>query len=80
MQAAPAYNDVDADVRDFLLKQVAVATRAGTKEKFIDPGIGFGKTVAHNIALLKYLGALNELGYPLVVGTSRKSFIGKLAG
>jgi dihydropteroate synthase len=81
MQAAPAYNDIVADVRNFLQEQVAVATLAGIpmEKIFLDPGIGFGKTVDHNIALLQHLNDLNTLGYPLIVGTSRKSFIAKLA-
>lgn len=82
MQAAPLYNDVVAEVCAMLAGQAQVALQTGIpKEKILlDPGIGFGKSLEHNIALLKGLERFNELGYPLVVGTSRKSFIGKLSG
>jgi dihydropteroate synthase len=80
MQANPIYEDVVDDVKAFLAERLAVAVGAGVVEErvWLDPGIGFGKTVEHNLELLRRLGELRELGRPLVVGTSRKSFIGKI--
>jgi dihydropteroate synthase len=82
MQEAPAYGDVVEDVKGFLAERIDFATRAGIGEAriWIDPGIGFGKTVDHNLELLRRLSELRDLGRPIVVGTSRKSFIGKLTG
>ena len=82
MQASPAYDDVVDDVRAFLAERIEAAVAAGVAEEriWLDPGIGFGKTLEHNLELLRRLGELRELGRPLVVGTSRKSFIGKLDG
>lgn len=82
MQESPTYDDVVDDVRDFLAERLAVAVAAGVDEELIwlDPGIGFGKALEHNLELLRRLGELRELGQPLVVGTSRKSFIGKVDG
>jgi dihydropteroate synthase len=77
MQDAPAYDDVVAEVTAFLLHR---ASTAGVDEVWIDPGIGFGKTLAHNLALLAHLGELVATGYPVVVGTSRKGFLGALTG
>jgi dihydropteroate synthase len=70
------------DVKAFLSERVEAALAAGVGEEriWLDPGIGFGKTLDHNLELLRRLGELRELGRPLVVGTSRKSFIGKLDG
>ncbi len=78
MQAAPHYDDVVAEVRRYLLERAEAARRAGVAEVWLDPGIGFGKTLDHNLALLGRLSALVEAGYPVVVGTSRKSFLGRL--
>jgi len=80
MQAEPRYGDVVEDVKAFLAERVAVAVAAGVAEEriWVDPGIGFGKTLEHNLELLRRLGELRELGRPLVVGTSRKSFIAKV--
>jgi len=80
MQAEPRYGDVVDDVKAFLAERVEVAVAAGVDEAriWLDPGIGFGKTLAHNLELLRRLGELRELGRPLVVGTSRKSFIAKI--
>ncbi|MCU0881834.1 MAG: dihydropteroate synthase [Hyphomonadaceae bacterium] len=77
MQAAPAYRDVTAEVRDFLVGRIGQAVAAGLpRERLIlDPGIGFGKTLDHNLALLSGLQRLAALGCPLLVGTSRKSMI-----
>lgn len=82
MQEAPAYEDVVAEVRAFLVARMEVAIDAGIAEEriWLDPGIGFGKTAEHNLELLRRLAELAELGRPLVIGTSRKSFIGRLDG
>jgi dihydropteroate synthase len=78
MQQAPQYADVVREVRDFLAARAAWAEARGLARTQIavDPGIGFGKTVAHNLALLACLPELVALGYPVVIGASRKSFIG----
>jgi dihydropteroate synthase len=82
MQQDPRYEDVVREVRDFLARRAERAIQAGVKEGNIvlDPGIGFGKTLEHNLALLNRLDALVELGFPVLVGTSRKSFLGKISG
>jgi dihydropteroate synthase len=82
MQIDPAYDDVVDDVKAFLAERLEAAIGAGVDEQriWLDPGIGFGKALEHNLALLRRLGELRELGRPLVVGTSRKSFIGKVDG
>jgi dihydropteroate synthase len=76
----PRYKDVVDDVKAFLEERLDFAVRAGVPEQRIvlDPGIGFGKTIAHNLELLDRLAELTTLGRPLVVGTSRKSFIGRI--
>ncbi len=78
MQREPRYDDVVDEVRAFLAERVAAAVAAGVAAEriWVDPGIGFGKTAAHNFELLRRLGELRELGCPVVVGTSRKAFIG----
>jgi dihydropteroate synthase len=82
MQDDPRYEDVVAEVKTFLIERLEAAMAAGIDEDdvWLDPGIGFGKTAAHNMELLRRLGELRDLGRPLVIGTSRKSFIGKLDG
>jgi dihydropteroate synthase len=82
MQEAPAYDDVVAEVKSFLAERLRAALAAGIEEDrvWLDPGIGFGKTVEHNMELLRRLSELRELGRPLVIGTSRKGFIGKVDG
>jgi dihydropteroate synthase len=82
MQDDPTYGDVVDEVKAFLAERVEVAVAAGVEEGriWVDPGIGFGKTLEHNLDLLRRLGELRELGRPLVIGTSRKSFIGKVDG
>ena len=82
MQDDPRYEDVVAEVKAFLAERLEAASAAGIVEDrvWLDPGIGFGKTVAHNMELLRRLGELRDLGRPLVIGTSRKSFIGKVDG
>jgi dihydropteroate synthase len=82
MQADPRYGEVVREVRDQLGAAAARAIAAGVKPEriVVDPGIGFGKTVDHNLTLLRRLNELRALGYPVLVGTSRKSFLGKLTG
>ena len=82
MQDDPRYGDVVADVRAFLEERLAFAVAAGIAQERIslDPGIGFGKTVEHNLELLRRLDEIVAIGRPVVIGTSRKSFLGKLAG
>ncbi len=82
MQLDPRYEDVVDDVKSFLHDRMLVAVAAGIDESriLLDPGIGFGKTVAHNLELLRRLDELVGLGRPLVIGTSRKSFLGQLTG
>jgi dihydropteroate synthase len=76
----PEYEDVVDDVKAFLEARLGFAVREGVREErvMLDPGIGFGKTVEHNLTLLRRLHELSTLGRPLVVGTSRKSFIGRI--
>ena len=82
MQRNPTYDDVVDDVRSFLAERLGVAIADGVAEErvWLDPGIGFGKDLEHNLELLRRLGELRSLGRPLVVGASRKSFIGKIDG
>jgi dihydropteroate synthase len=82
MQDDPRYDDVVDDVRAFLSARVEAALAAGVAEERIqvDPGIGFGKTLEHNLTLLRRLDEIAALGPPVVVGVSRKSFLGRLTG
>jgi dihydropteroate synthase len=82
MQRDPHYDDVVFDVKAFLEERVAFAVAAGIAEErlLLDPGIGFGKTTDHNLELLARLDELVAIGRPLVIGTSRKSFLGRLTG
>jgi dihydropteroate synthase len=82
MQKDPRYDDVVSEVKAFLEERLAFATGAGVPEErvWLDPGIGFGKTVEHNLELLRRLDEIVAVGRPVVVGTSRKSFLGKLTG
>jgi dihydropteroate synthase len=82
MQDDPRYDDVVEDVKAFLAGRVEFAVGEGVAEEriWLDPGIGFGKTLEHNLELLRRLRELRELGRPLVIGASRKSFIGKVDG
>jgi len=82
MQADPVYDDVVSDVRAFLEERLEFAVSEGVAEEkvWLDPGIGFGKTVEHNLELLRRLDEIVAIGRPLVIGTSRKSFLGKLTG
>lgn len=79
MQDDPRYEDVVTEVRDLLTERAARASEAGVEEIWIDPGIGFGKTVHHNLELLAGLDTLVATGFPVLVGTSRKAFLGALA-
>jgi len=82
MQVEPKYDDVVGEVRDFLLNQAKRAQQFGIlKERiFIDPGIGFGKTLEHNLLILQNISKFVQTGYRVLVGPSRKSFIGKITG
>jgi len=82
MQSHPRYEDVVDEVKAFLVERLefAVAQGIAAERVWLDPGIGFGKTVDHNLELLRRLDELVELGRPIVVGTSRKSFIGRITG
>jgi dihydropteroate synthase len=79
MQQAPAYGDVVAEVRDHLVARARQAEAAGVGQVWIDPGIGFGKSLEHNLDLLANLDVLVATGYPVLVGTSRKAMLGVLA-
>ena len=80
MQQNPSYSDVVDEVKNYLAKQISLAKQAGINHIIVDPGIGFGKTLAHNLAILKSLDQFNDLGCPVLLGTSNKSFIGQLTG
>jgi dihydropteroate synthase len=78
MQQNPTYDDVVAEVLDFLVERADAAAAAGVREIWIDPGIGFGKTTAHNLELVARLDAFVNSGYPVLFGASRKRFLGEL--
>lgn len=78
MQVGPTYTDVVTEVRQFLVARAEQAVAQGVEEVWIDPGIGFGKSTAHNLALLANLDSLVATGWPVVIGTSRKRFLGSL--
>ena len=82
MQTAPIYEDVVQEVRDFLAERIRACIQAGMKKErlLIDPGFGFGKTFEHNSALFTQLSGFRRLGCPILVGLSRKSFLGALTG
>ncbi|MBU2496045.1 MAG: dihydropteroate synthase, partial [Candidatus Omnitrophica bacterium] len=82
MQDNPSYRDVIAEISQFLAEKIAEATKSGVSEEqiVIDPGIGFGKTLEHNLTILKRLNDFAELSRPILVGLSRKGFIGKITG
>jgi dihydropteroate synthase len=82
MQAEPSYDDVVSEVKAFLEERLAFAIGCGIAEEAIclDPGIGFGKTVEHNLELVRRIGELVALGRPVLVGASRKSFLGRIMG
>lgn len=78
MQKDPVYNDVVMEVLNYLRTSAKIAKEAGISQIIIDPGIGFGKTLEHNLELIRNVGVLRELGYPVLIGLSRKSFIDKI--
>jgi dihydropteroate synthase len=82
MQLDPRYEDVVSEIKAFLEQQMAFAIAAGIDEQriILDPGIGFGKTVEHNLELLRRLDELVAIGRPILIGTSRKSFLGRITG
>ncbi|HAH86342.1 MAG TPA: dihydropteroate synthase, partial [Armatimonadetes bacterium] len=82
MQQNPSYEDVVSEVMAFLRERIAEAVEAGLPEEFIiiDPGVGFGKTVSHNLAIIRELADFKAIGRPILLATSRKGFIGKITG
>ena len=82
MQREPHYEDVVREVRDFLARRAEYAISAGVdaEKVILDPGIGFGKTLEHNLALLRHLDAIVDLGFPVLLGASRKRFLGAITG
>ena len=78
MQEHPHYDDVVTEVRDYLVDRAEKARADGVREVWIDPGIGFGKTTGHNLEILANLRSLVDTGWPVVVGVSRKRFLGEL--
>ncbi len=78
MQQNPEYENVVEEIYDFLEAQAEIAASSGIKNIFIDPGIGFGKTVDHNLEIIQRLGDFKSLGYPILIGLSRKSFLGNI--
>ncbi|HVQ00951.1 MAG TPA: dihydropteroate synthase [Candidatus Thermoplasmatota archaeon] len=80
MQEHPIYHDVIGEINTFFKERIAVAQMGGIKNIILDPGIGFGKTLEHNLLILKHLDAFMIHGWPVLVGPSRKSFIGTLTG
>src|SRR3546814_15859501 len=80
MQQHATYDDVVAEVRDHLVGLAEAAIAAGVPQVWVAPGIGFAKTAAHNLALLAHLDELVGTGFPVLVGTSRKGFLGGLLG
>ena len=82
MQKNPSYQDVTGEIKEFFIERIAYARSCGIDEDdiIIDPGIGFGKRVSDNLTIIRELGRLKELGRPLLIGTSMKSFIGRIMG
>lgn len=80
MQERPTYHDVIGEINTFFQERIAVARTGGVKNIILDPGIGFGKTLEHNLLILKHLDAFMVHGWPILVGPSRKSFIGMITG
>lgn len=79
MQKDPQYKDVVEDIKEFFAGRIEKAKKTGIEKIILDPGIGFGKTLEHNLEIINRLKEFGELGYPLMLGTSRKSFIGKIS-
>jgi dihydropteroate synthase len=82
MQGEPQYDDVVKEVKDFLRQRLNAAREQGIPDErlVVDPGFGFGKTLEHNIELLRHLDQFVDLGVPLLAGLSRKSMLGKITG
>ncbi|MEX0770853.1 MAG: dihydropteroate synthase [Balneolaceae bacterium] len=80
MQKNPRYDDVISDLKHYFKNQMALALNAGLQTLILDPGIGFGKTLEHNLKIIANLDKFTEFGYPILVGASRKSMIGELLG
>jgi dihydropteroate synthase len=82
MQNNPVYDDLIKDIRNFFLKQCNIAKENGIKKNHIilDPGIGFGKSFEHNFTVIRRLNEICDLGYPVMIGPSRKAFIGDTLG
>lgn len=80
MQENPTYNDVVKEIKEFFNERINEAKKAGVNDIIIDPGVGFGKTTEHNLQILKRLSEFKDFGYPILVGPSRKSFIGDITG
>ena len=82
MQRSPRYADLISEIADYLTESVATAVRAGVPrdQVVVDPGIGFGKTLEHNLEIIRRLGELRALGQPILLGASRKAFIGRILG
>ena len=82
MQKNPSYGDVTGEIRDFFVERIAYARKCGIDEDdiIIDPGIGFGKRLQDNLTIIRELGRLKRLGRPILIGTSNKSFIGRILG
>jgi dihydropteroate synthase len=80
MQANPRYDDVVQEVCTFVVDRARRAVDAGVAEVWVDPGFGFGKTPADNLSLLRHLSVFVRSGFPVLIGTSRKSFLGRLSG
>lgn len=78
MQWNPEYDNVVEEVCDYLAEAISIAERRGVSQIFVDPGIGFGKRLEHNLELFRRLGEFKRFGYPVLVGPSRKSFIGRI--
>lgn len=78
MQQNPQYENVVEEIYNFLFEKISIAKNSSVKNIFIDPGIGFGKTVEHNLEILQRLGDFKSLGHPILIGLSRKSFMGKI--
>jgi dihydropteroate synthase len=78
MQLQPEYDDVVREVKEELRQSAAKAAASGVRDIIIDPGIGFGKNLTHNLTIIKHLSSFRDLGFPIMIGTSRKGFIGSL--
>ncbi len=80
MQENPHYDDVIAEIKAYLLRSIEQGRSAGVQQIIVDPGIGFGKNLHHNLEILRRLAEFREFGYPVLIGPSRKSFIGTMSG